>query len=902
METLPTASMMKLLRDASLNPPIPATEESSRPGRDLLAVLKSLEKSDYGDVVLLEKVVGALQNIINISSRLGLLQGHVATAQKVLTSSSVKQGGGNPSANLAGGGGRSGKHGRSKDSSKNDLVIHPSGADPGNEDAANGSTATLDVQLILSAITRVLVDLNDTMSSASAPLVVENKVLVVVLASDLCTAICEFVKAQPTLGTCATAEYELMATSGKLILTGLDKTMRSLLADIGKTNGIFRVSSDHEERAHAIKTCLRASASLVGMFGTKLSRATVVLAGLRQVAWDGLTVTDESVVHAAAVLLATLPFTGGTDRTTPSDMWSTSLADSLACLFAVFKAVAPINKKLAGESTTKATFGAKEIIDKWIDHMQTTSLEKDRVDVFLQYMSGLKHLAVCLLDRSTTAAGNRMHLLTAEVDAAAVLDLVEVMLSFPVTSESNYYGIKKRLRLEPVDDGLLSPASIAGDVANRLKVYGHEILDTALNALGGPLLLPYARRVARMSYASLLTSCSGPLRKVLDPTSAVQLDGKKRRWLHSAIAVRTVAIMSLQQVIVTFGVDSTNATGRSAGLSAKSSSDVDRVVAVVGGCLIEQLSTSTISHPESGEWGSYSERIRLTSAAADCLTTYVVTGGEYTSAASRQLVESIASKSLSSIMSIKSGSVASFGDVKAPLLSFGTACVCTPWPDGAASSIVGLLRSAAKANQHEREMHVSNAAALALQSCDTIAFPRVPALQVITRAAAPMKQSTMSDIKSAEAIAESLEGAQAEIVSAKAAAAVADEKKRKQSQDERETERKSKRAKIDAKSVELIAGSELPPRRDTSTMSNGGPDVPDAPRERRSGLRSDKTTAPTKTSEKDEPQKEGQPVPSSAVAALVVEDADIEDLDEEDGDDDFPMPMISDCGPDRNDE
>lgn len=60
--------------------------------------------------------------------------------------------------------------------------------------------------------------------------------------------------------------------------------------------------------------------------------------------------------------------------------------------------------------------------------------------------------------------------------------------------ERTYYGTKKRLRLEPVNGGLLSPASNAGDAANHLKVLGHEVLEALLTALGGPMLLPYARR------------------------------------------------------------------------------------------------------------------------------------------------------------------------------------------------------------------------------------------------------------------------------------------------------------------------------------------------------------------------------------------------------------------------
>jgi hypothetical protein len=50
----------------------------------------------------------------------------------------------------------------------------------------------------------------------------------------------------------------------------------------------------------------------------------------------------------------------------------------------------------------------------------------------------------------------------------------------------------------------------------------------------------------------------------------------------------------------------------------------------------------------------------------------------------------------------------SFGLVKAALLTFGTACGCTPWPDGAASSVVGLLQFAAKKCKNDQETIASN--------------------------------------------------------------------------------------------------------------------------------------------------------------------------------------------------
>jgi hypothetical protein len=129
---------------------------------------------------------------------------------------------------------------------------------------------------------------------------------------------------------------------------------------------------------------------------------------------------------------------------------------------------------------------------------------------------------------------------------------------------------------------------------------------------------------------------------------------------------------------VAIGVDSSGLDGRSVGLS-KNSSYGDGSIALVGGCLIEQLLPATNSQLEElGECGSLLERTHPAVAPVDCLSSYLLTGGDYLPITSRRLVESIASACLSSVISHSSSSMVSFGFVKAALLTCGTACVCTP--------------------------------------------------------------------------------------------------------------------------------------------------------------------------------------------------------------------------------
>jgi hypothetical protein len=94
---------------------------------------------------------------------------------------------------------RQGKRGRAKESAKNDLVFHNESTGGATEES--GSTTTLDVQLVISAVTRILggnTAASSTQdSSASTTLVGDDKTLVVALASDLTTAICESSRKPP---------------------------------------------------------------------------------------------------------------------------------------------------------------------------------------------------------------------------------------------------------------------------------------------------------------------------------------------------------------------------------------------------------------------------------------------------------------------------------------------------------------------------------------------------------------------------------------------------------------------------------------------------------------------------------------------------------------------------------
>jgi hypothetical protein len=259
------------------------------------------------------------------------------------------------------------------------------------------------------------------------------------------------------------------------------------------------------------------------------------------------------------------------------------------------------------------------------------------------------------------------------------------------------------------------------------------------------------------------------------------------------------------------------------------------------------------------------------------------------------LVESIAGTCLTSVLSVTSSSMPSFGLVKAAVLTFGTSCVSTPWPDGAGCSIVALLRAAAKECENDQETITSSAASVALKSCDTVAFPRVPALQVITRSAVSNLPTTSAKAVSAEAIAVSLESARNEIIRAEAVAVQAEEKKQ-EDKAEAESAKKAKRAKsTKSKQVSTtVASTDLPEESGPPEKANPDNNVAS-------------TIAETEVndavemidSDNESVAKPSNP-PKKATDGARGDNDDAEEADDDDDDDDFPM--IVDCGPDADDD
>ena len=567
-----------------------------------MSLVRLLEKTNKDDCEeQLDEMIELLNVLIARYSRRGMLQGNVARAEQILsiqksiTSSSREKR-------------------LKKGSSKNELQIHH------GESTSNTLIEPIaqDESLVFTSLLRIL---NGPSEESKKHQLDDDEALLIALASELCLAVSQRLKFANDLDVCTLAEYELLAQSGKSILAALLASLQSIESDIkAHTVTLTKYNATHlekcltlahlDQRKHVlpINSCLKAATSLVNIFGTKLSRSTALLCDLKKIAWQFLTVPNDSIQHSAAELIASIPFAGGTDRKSPSDLWNMAMDDMIYMLSVVLYEIAPLNKTNTTNDKSVSD-DAKTTLQRWISFIREDIFEESlRVVSFQRFTLGLVECFQSLLSQDCFERNSTLRLVDAKLNIAGVLDLAEKLLSFPLSAETVYYKTKKRLRNEAIEGGLLSPRALSTQTANQMKLLGHDILNSLIESVGGPSLLPFARRISRISYATLLTSCSGPVRKVMDPTSAVQLDGKRRRWLHLSIPLRQVAIDTFKTVVTSFGSDR---SGKSSNRSIISKSDGELSAALVAGCLIEEISNKEAPEGSDTCWGTFHERTEL---------------------------------------------------------------------------------------------------------------------------------------------------------------------------------------------------------------------------------------------------------------------------------------------------
>eukprot|EP00934_Nitzschia_sp_Nitz4_P002670 Nitzschia sp. Nitz4//scaffold195_size40117//30054//32752//NITZ4_007579-RA/size40117-processed-gene-0.28-mRNA-1//-1//CDS//3329540374//2660//frame0 len=695
---------------SSINPPFP--EQNSKqtssdndvdtqktPGQRLLTLTRQLENNPESYDAIMEETVELMNSLIEMYSRRGLLLGDTDKAQRILSSRSL------PSQAVH----------NSKAKSKSHADV-----ENGQVQAAQSET------LVFSALTRIL---NSQPNSLGA-----ETNLLVALAAEICTAIGQHMQRgnqESAASSSVLAEYEILVQSGKPILSGLVSRVQSIQSELSQGNlnvCLANAMLDDDQHVTPLVSCFKAASLYVNLFGTKLSRSTDLLSKLRSISWQFLSAPMDSVQQAASHLFTSLPFAGAIDRKSPADLWNGAFADLSSVLFRLVDSIAPVGKSSIRLDTIPLSEEANAVVQQWHRCIQQTLSEPQaRVDALVVLLRGTSMCVrnLLLMDSLSVSPSDSIPVDTC-VPIETVLDVVESFLSYPMSAESLFYRTKKRLRDETVDGGYVTSRAIALQLANVIKGIGHMILESLLTALGGPILFPYGKRIIRVSYASLLTSCSQGVRRVMDPASSVQLEGKKRRWLHLSVVMRTKSVQSLQRVILSFGSDRTAKTNTSTRTTGDNLSDMEMALALVVGCLIEQTTENAINSDEC--WGNTEERLDYVLSCLDCLRGALSSAGGYLGPSIRAMIDSVVLNCLSQPSTSKLGDVFSWWSVRAKVFDLARSSVVVPWNDGGASSLVDSLQLACHQALQEGDETVGLAARDALLVCNQFRVPRAPAL------------------------------------------------------------------------------------------------------------------------------------------------------------------------------
>ncbi|CAJ1966698.1 unnamed protein product [Cylindrotheca closterium] len=887
-----------------INPPFPENldelQENSQKGfgQKLLNTVRRLEKifsgqsaDDVNSENTIDDAVSLFNQLISLFSRHGMLHGDSIRAGKILLSLKTSI-----------------KTKRPKGNKNNKQKNNSLSMDTSNEAESADSSGYEQEALIFTAILRVL----NVENAGDDSMFQTDRNLVLALTAELCVAVSQFVQESNSLDVCCQAEYELILQTGKPLLAGLVKAMTSLSSGIqtytkqvtgtSPSQCLTLAQLDADRHIDPLVSCLKATSSLVSLFGTKLSRSHRLLSDLRQLSWLFLTVNDSDVQTCSARLIATLPAAGGTDRTSPSDLWNQTMSDVIDLLARSTKAMAPLatssktNKKEDDSNLAEETRTAYQLWRKCVK--EDLSDEMDRALTFRCFLSGLTKCFQSLLLLDGIGHGANASMMSgAKVNVQSILDVIETFVTFPLSAENLFYKTKKRLRNESIDGGLLSPRIAATMLGNDLKTFGHNMLDILLQCLGGPTLLPHSVRISRISYASLLTSCSAPLRKALDPTRS-GVDGKKRKWLHQSIALRTVAINTLTASIAHFGIGRKE---KSATSSRTSRSEGEMAAEYVAGCFLEEVIRGNEANGLLDDsWGSSSERVDLVVAALGCLRTVLVSCGGYLDMSSRSLIDSTVLTGL--VEMEKQQTVLSSSAPTIAMLELSLCCITTPWNDGSMTSMYDSIVRIGRRCENHADVNVCKSAKSLLMVCNTVSVPRAPALLYVSRVVSnqPRQESTAAPERAASDLVNDLQKTRADIARAQRADEAmkkkkAEEKRRRQNEEAEETFRKRK--KVETPPKPKASGKE-----DSKVENQAEKEVATEPTKPQAAIAKTGVEEKPESPETD-PQKRDQEGKNDEIVDPT-HSSDEEDAPMEEGDgDNFDFPdIVEGGGPDSDDE
>eukprot|EP00986_Skeletonema_menzelii_P003875 scaffold1256_cov150-Skeletonema_menzelii.AAC.29 len=612
-----------------------------------------------------------------------------------------------------------------------------------------GDKTNLDEGLIVTVVCRILgvtvgrrkkhdaQSQNDDMEDETTQSLKHSDSLIQV-ALSIIASICDHAKdgMVPSLSIdsqCAFIEGDMIGSIGSSLLDALRDNILSLYYQ------------GNEERIAVMMESFRAAASVITLMEMRLSRADKIINGLKDVTWLVLnnlhsltadTASIHAIQHSATSLLASLPLPGTSDGNPPSKVWTECIRDGILLLRWALNGFFPmptIDNTVAKDEASKHQTLWKEH-ERWLSivtgfQVEGLDLGGDPTDVYraralqirieclTSYVASLIKMDGYPLHQANTLSSSALIL-----PFDSLLDVSELLLSFPLAAEGKHRSTKQRLRSTPVQGGLISPDS-AMSISVELRLCGHTLFDVAMESCrGGSGALSRGRRIVGMAVANLQSSCSMALVSVVDGKRSGDIRGQRIGWLRGSIPLRIKSIQMFLNVAISLGSSTMSSAG-----TAKSMS---KALVLLGGCLLEQTQRED---DRFDEWGTLGERAKLVEISSTALASCVAAFGGLIPNNVRSTIDSILHSCLTTLYCSGSSSIFAYAEAKRSILQLATNCVTVPWGDGGRSTINDIVRKVSLLLKNDTDVTVASMALSTLCIVDAFMTPRAPALLIASR-------------------------------------------------------------------------------------------------------------------------------------------------------------------------
>ncbi len=841
---------------SNLNPPSANEAPTENQSKEFLNLLKSLErahKDDSDSYEIESEVLDTLSNMTALYRVRGLFTSEESRAKYARTPGDGNEG--RSSSNT-----KKRKRGGASGSGNITSIL--------NLDGNNSSEEAY----VLSNLCRVLIPCN------------EKGVIyppsVVACAANAMNSICQY--SLHLLGEKIMVEQDMIASIASQLINGLSKTMKHMVAMI--------------EVDDVLIACCNCAKNIIVLSNLKLSRNGSIMASIHSVANEIIegdekgSVEISGAVEAAASVAASIPLVGNSNGVAPMKLWSEMVLQQSEDLTSTLQAFFPLvksfkwGKRLKGEGDLE-----------WISNVRSSiASQASRLVVFFARVKGYVTVLKKLLELDGYEVSNIGD--GAVLPISVLLNVSDQLLHFSSIAETRFLTTKSRLRDVSIEGGLLSP-NAAVTIGNSMKHLGFTLFESVVSSLS-TTALQYGKQLSLTSLNSLQSCSTMTLRRVVESSSGADKNSRKK-WLHSSVQLRTRSIEIFSMVAQRLGPN----------LAVTQNDQLSKGLALIAGCLLEQTSSSDEGESSVIEhWGTETERAKLMVACCDAFTTALNVFGGYLTMQNRELIESMASTCLGNIEARNSPKrYYNFALVKVAVIQLGISCVSNPWPDGASSGLVQVLRQTAFALKFDRDRDVSSRAYLALSICNMAVMPRAPPLVIVTRtndAESGMMNPSRNLFFSRETLEGGISAVREDILRAKIIDKDMQEKRASVKKERAAIKAKSLMEKETRKSSKTFKDEEM-----IDVENNDDLKTSDVDEELDKG----ETDGTNDQSESDGTKGDGIESNPNKIASVQVhvEDGSVENIEidkddessdsDEDGSDDDDFPPIIDCGPDDED-